>query len=153
MPGFSVRRKKKVLKEPTPEPEAVEEDTEMADEDSYDEEEDRYIDEVMKEAETQREAPKPVTRPQYQPQRRVQFQQPARVAQERPNVVHQYAQQRPRYPITDPYRRKPTMDVPPKAHNTSRGRARMRYGTHYGMTGGVLGTQDKARMLYTHCFG
>jgi hypothetical protein len=139
--------------EPEPEPEPEPALTEVSESDDLDSAEEQYIDDFLNEAKEEVSGPEPVSQPRYEPQRRVHFQEPVKPAARYPNPVQQYHQPAPVSRLNDPYRRNHAMRQPPRAPVKARGRQKMRYSTHYGVGGGVLGTQAKASMLYSHCFG
>ena len=160
MPGFTIRRKKKV--QPTPPqkeaPKAVEAVTETMEEMSLSEEsDDSYIEARLNEAKNnarrQSNPQPPRYEPQHQTQRRVHYQHPPNHASHRATPVPQQQQRTPLAHINDPYRRKPTMRVPPKHPMGRKSRNAFRYSSHYGPNGAALGTQQKAVLLYAHCFG
>ena len=153
MPGFTIRRKKR--KAPTPPPpektKVVDDEPESMSE-SEDSEE-AYITARLAEAKLDNKPQPPVNRPQNTQQRHVQFRQPAKPTSQPTNhVPHQYYR-RPQPHIMDPYRRKPTMRVPPKPQWGRKAKVEMRYRSHYGPNGAALDTHTKSRLLYTHCFG
>ena len=155
MPSFTVRKRNRKPVEPVVEPEPEVADEPETEPDYYDEEDEKLIEEYIREVQARKaakEASNPVIEPQEAPQRRVQFAQPVETVQQRPIPVRHIARARSVEPINDPYRRKPTMRVPPRARSRPRGKSKIRYSSHYGMGGDVLGTHDKARLLYGHCF-
>ena len=156
MPGFTIRRKKKAAPAPPPQDKktVAEELSESMESASLsDNSEDAYIEERLNEAK-QQYRPQPQQRqPQYRQQRHVHFQQPPNPASQHPNIAPQQYYRRPQPHITDPYRRKPTMRVPPKPQWGRKSSAGFQYRSHYGPNGAALPTQQKAMLLYTHCFG
>ena len=153
MPNFTIRRRKKTAPEPKREPEPEPKEVEASENSSDVESEGTLMDRVVPEAQKPVPPPEPQRQPQYAPQRRVQFQEPERVAR-RPAT---YAPQRPHQADlrrqANPYLRKPTMPVPPRSRHRQNERKKMRYTTHYGPAGDVMDTQAKASLLYHHCFG
>ena len=153
MPNFTIRRRKKAAPEPEPEPEPERDQPEEPQSSSEEESEDTLMDRVVPEAQRPVPQPQPQTQPQYRPQRRVQFQEPEKVAPTRPTYVPQRMQRPDLRRAADPYLRKPTMPVPPRSRHRQNERKKFRYSTHYGADGDVLDTQAKANLLYSHCFG
>ena len=142
-----------MVAEPEPEPVPEPAPAEVSESDDLNSDEERYIDDFMNEAKEEVCGPEPDSQPLYEPQRRVRFQEPAKAAQKWSRPVQQYARPTPVSHLADPYRRNHAMQQPPTARPKHRGRQKMRYSTHYGVGGGMLDTQAKAGMLYTHCFG
>ena len=153
MPNFTIRRRKKPAPEPVAQKEPEQAQPEESESSSEQESEETLMDRVIPEAQKPVPAPQPQTQPQYRPQRRVQFEQPEKVARRPPT----YVQQQPHRPDlrrqADPYLRKPTMPIPPRSRHRQNERKKFRYSTHYGVGGDVLDTQAKASLLYHHCFG
>ena len=120
MPSFTIRRKKKAAPTPPPQEQkkVVEELSESMESVSLsDNSEDTYIEERLNEAKQQRQPQPQQRQPQYRQQRQVHYQQPPNTASQRPNIAPQQYYRRPQPHITDPYRRKPTMQVPPRARS------------------------------------
>ena len=152
MPNFTIRRRKKPTPapepEPAPEPMEVEGDEKTSDEES----EDTLMDRVIPEAQTPEQRSEPPTRPEYRPERRVQFEEPENVAQTRTPIAPRRQLPTPLSRANDPYLRKPTMPIPPRSRHRAKSRSKFRYTTHYGMDGDMLDTRAKASLLYQHCF-
>ena len=156
MPNFRIRRKKREPPALEPPPLVQEEkidNTEM----SVDEESsDPGVSAAMNQLGFEKP---PVVPPPPQKVRNVGFkkapppQKPAIVAPE----TKVSSRNRPNYPslyhVTDPYRRKPTMQFENPLRKKRGGARKLRYNSHYGMGGEHLDTRTKSTLLYHHCFG
>ena len=160
MPNFTIRRRKKSQPKVQPPPPKVEEKVDEMEESYSDETEEELLDKAMNDlsmqSEPQKQHPRPVQY-QNQPQRPVaghpQYQKQPTVARQ---VRFQPSNQqnswgKPR--LNDPYTRKPTMrgGIPPRRQ--SRGGAKLRFRTHYGVGGEYMDTRTKSSLLLSHCFG
>ena len=55
--------------------------------------------------------------------------------------------------LRNQYLGQPSMPVPPRAPRKLKGRAKMRFRSHYGLNGEYMDTQSKAHLLLHSCFG
>ena len=153
MPGFTIRRKKKVQPKPLPKTEEPEPEQKNDDVEMSEESEAEYIDERIKEAQMQTRPQPPKMRPRYEQERHVRYQEPPNYASQRPNYVEPQYDYNPRRQYMDPYRRKATMRIPPKPDMGRSSSTPFRFGSHYGANSAAMTTQQKSQLLYTHCFG
>ena len=128
-------------------------ETEMSDVSSSS---DEAVEEYLKRLSVQKQPQTPPIRPNV-PQnvqtRRPQNQYQATVAQPAPRKVSWADRHTPTPHRANPYYRKAAMPNPPARPPRGLRKAKMTFRSHYGPGGEYLDTRDKARLLYTNCFG
>ena len=156
MPNFKIRRKRR---EPVPPPQPAPVKEEKIDDTEMEEEAVSSDTEIAEAMDRMGFDKQPRNVPVPQKVRKVGFKK-APPPQQRPIVtrpVQNLAPKRQDYRslhhITDPYRRNPTMQYAKPPRKNSRGVAKLRYNSHYGLGGEHLDTRTKSTLLYHHCFG
>ena len=166
MPNFKIRRRRKQEQQPAPvnppRSEPVEEKIDPNEEVLTESSEEMYIDQAMSDLKMSKVAkpdpvpqkPAPVVnRPQYPQQRRPQYQKRATPVYQNPKPASYRNPYTTQNRIHTQYTRKPTMQIQNPRSKTTRGGAKIRFGSHYGTGGEHLDTHTKSLMLYNHCFG
>ena len=156
MPNFKIRRKRRDPPAPQPPPPVKEEKIDDAEMSVSEESSDPGVSAAMSKLgfENPPQNPEPP-----QKVRKVGFQsippsqKPAIPAPETQHPTRNRQNYRSQYHITDPYRRKPTMQYENPLRKKRGGARKLRYNSHYGVGGEHLDTRTKSTLLYHHCFG